>query len=150
MAALLGAAAVMMACATTDDSNVGAYYQITENNTPFYRYGPQQAGGPDQLLNEGTWVVLARRGFGFSQIEIPDGPAGFIPSGSLSATGQAHPPMELQDTTDPDSEAGDFSINSPAVVRQFGPGEAVDLDLPEAEDDDQTEVPLDEGPQFRY
>lgn len=53
-------------------------WKVTAASASFYKLGPQQPGGPDLGLKQGTRVTLTRRAFGFSQIQLEDGTAGFI------------------------------------------------------------------------
>ena len=53
-------------------------YKVTAASASFYRLGPQQPGGPDLGLKQNTRLTLIRRGFGYSQVQLEDGTAGFV------------------------------------------------------------------------
>ena len=53
-------------------TQVGPRYRVREDTTPFFRYGPQQTGGPDLSLKKGTDVVMIKRAFGYSQVKTLD------------------------------------------------------------------------------
>lgn len=55
----------------------GAYW-VTAEFTPFFRFGPKQATGPDLSLKKETRMTMAKRGFGFSEVVLEDGTAGWI------------------------------------------------------------------------
>lgn len=79
---LLGAAAVVaeVGCAGGGAPGAGpaaagapeARYRVTSDTTPFYRYGPQQAGGADLSLKKGTDLLMVKRAFGYSQVKTMD------------------------------------------------------------------------------
>lgn len=66
---------VIPAVTTMDPSK---RYKVTAASASFYRYGPSQPGGPDLGIKQGTRVTLTKRSFGYSQIRLADGTAGFI------------------------------------------------------------------------
>lgn len=83
-------------------------YKVTVETSPFYKLGPQQPGGPDLGLKQGTRLVLLRRAFGFSQVQLGDGQTGFVGTGDLAplsaeeiAAEQQPPPGALAAATPP-------------------------------------------------
>jgi hypothetical protein len=51
---------------------------VTAQQTPFYRYGPQQTQGADRQLPRDTVVTLVRHSFGYSRVRLEDGQQGFV------------------------------------------------------------------------
>jgi len=70
-------------------AGTGEWFTAKEDFVPFFTLGPQQASGPDLNLRSGELVELVRRGFGFSQVRIPDGRVGYVSTASLQP---AEPP----------------------------------------------------------
>ena len=83
---------------TVDPAN---RWKVTANSASFYKLGPQQPGGPDLGLKQGTRVTLTRRSFGFSQVQLEDGTAGFIGTEDITRltpeeiAAEAKPPVIL-------------------------------------------------------
>jgi len=44
----------------------------------FFRLGPQQAGGADRSLRTGDRVMLQRKEFGYSRVQLEDGQVGYM------------------------------------------------------------------------
>ena len=63
---------------TTTAVATAGRYKVTAASASFYRLGPQQPGGPDLGLKQNTRLTLVRRGFGYSQVQLEDGTAGFV------------------------------------------------------------------------
>jgi len=51
--------------------------------SPFYKYGPAQAFGPDFALPQGQRLTLIDQSFGFSRVMTDDGISGFMPTEDL-------------------------------------------------------------------
>ena len=51
---------------------------VTAEQTPFYRYGPQQTQGPDRQLPRDTVVRLVHHSFAYSKVRLEDGQQGFV------------------------------------------------------------------------
>lgn len=49
----------------------------------FYRLGPQQAGGADLSLRTGEFVMLQRKEFGYSRVQLEDGQVGYMANEDL-------------------------------------------------------------------
>lgn len=60
-------------------------FKVTTPRTPFYRYGPQQPGGPSQSLEQGTILTLLKRGFGYSQVRLRDQQTGYVATEDMAA-----------------------------------------------------------------
>jgi hypothetical protein len=71
--ALLGAG-----CATPSAIPPGTACQITSSRAPFYKYGPAQTFGPDEILGRGTRVTLMSRDMGFSRVMLENGVTGYV------------------------------------------------------------------------
>jgi hypothetical protein len=59
-------------------SHSGQYYVVSAKEAEFYRYGPQQANGPNEKLAEGTLVVVVRPAFGYSKVQLSNGLQGYV------------------------------------------------------------------------
>lgn len=57
---------------------------VVKDFTPFYSRGPQQIQGPDASLRTGDRVLLLRKEFGFSYVQLSDGRTGFVPNENIS------------------------------------------------------------------
>ena len=78
-------------------SNSGQYYIVSAREAEFYRYGPQQANGPDEKLAQGTLVTLIRLAFGYSKVQLSNGLQGYVASQDIHAA----PPEVVQATINP-------------------------------------------------
>ena len=58
-------------------------YAVTAEQTPFYKYGPQQGNGPDTQLSRNTLMTLIRPSFGFAKVRLVDGEQGFVASDDI-------------------------------------------------------------------
>lgn len=56
----------------------GTICEISGTHAPFYKYGPAQSFGADEVLPQGTRVTLIERGFGFSRVMRENGVTGYI------------------------------------------------------------------------
>ena len=89
-------------CSTPDSaapaaSNSGQYFIVGARRAPFYRYGPQQANGPDGKLPQGTLMTLIRPAFGYSKVQLSNGLQGYVATQDI----QAAPPEVVQATIHP-------------------------------------------------
>jgi len=82
------AAALCAACQTTpiqpSENFVGDTVVVTDYAS-FYRLGPQQAGGPDRTLRNGERVMLLRKEFGYTRVQLSDDQIGYIANEDLQA-----------------------------------------------------------------
>lgn len=81
------ASAAMLAggCATSDKPKIlsgttNSWYSVAANETPFYRYGPQQGSGPDKKLSHDDIMKVIRPSFGYVKVELQDGENGYVAS----------------------------------------------------------------------
>ena len=89
-------------CSTPDSgapaaSNSGQYFIVSARRALFYRYGPQQANGPDGKLPQGTLMTLIRPAFGYSKVQLSNGLQGYVATQDI----QAAPPEVVQATINP-------------------------------------------------
>lgn len=56
---------------------------IVTDFAQFFRLGPQQAGGADLSLRTGERVMLQRKEFGYSRVQLEDGQIGYIANEDL-------------------------------------------------------------------
>ena len=89
-------------------SNSGQYYVVSARKAEFYRYGPQQASGPDEKLAQGTLVRVIRPAFGYSKIQLSNGLQGYVATQDIHTA----PPEVVQAKTNPNpSVAGTSESN---------------------------------------
>jgi hypothetical protein len=87
---LAGLAAVLLvaACETTplqpSDNFVGDMVVVTDY-AQFFRLGPQQAGGADFSLRTGERVMLQRKEFGYSRVQLENGLVGYMANEDITA-----------------------------------------------------------------
>lgn len=56
------------------------WYSVAANQTPFYRYGPQQGNGPDMQLPHDSIMKVIRPSFGYVKVKLQDGESGYVAS----------------------------------------------------------------------
>lgn len=56
---------------------------IVSDYAQFFRLGPQQAGGADLSLRTGELVMLQRKEFGYSRVQLEDGQVGYMANEDL-------------------------------------------------------------------
>jgi len=66
--------------------------QVVRDYASFYRLGPQQAGGADRSLRTGERVMLHRKQFGYSRVQLDNGQIGYMANEDI----QAAPPEPRQ------------------------------------------------------
>jgi hypothetical protein len=81
---------------------------VTSDKTAFYRFGPQQAQGPDKQLPRDTRVTVVRHMFGYSKVRLEDGEKGFVANDNLSPA-----PEKLVAQTNDSGSADDLSSLPP-------------------------------------
>jgi hypothetical protein len=65
-------------------SHAGETYVVNAQHTPFYTFGPAQAGGPDFALSHGQRVTMLSRDYGYSHVAIEGtGQAGYVSTDDL-------------------------------------------------------------------
>jgi hypothetical protein len=82
---------------TAATSNSGQFYVVSAKEAEFFRYGPQQANGPDEKLAQGTLVTVVRPAFGYSKVQLSNGLQGYIASQDIHPA----PPEVVQAATNP-------------------------------------------------
>lgn len=65
---------------------------VSTEYAQFFRLGPQQAGGADLSLRSGKLVMLQRKEFGYSRVQLEDGQVGYMANEDL----QPAPPVALR------------------------------------------------------
>ncbi|MEO7723432.1 MAG: hypothetical protein ABIU29_01900 [Chthoniobacterales bacterium] len=96
------------------------WYAVTAEQTPFYKYGPQQGTGPDMQLGHDSIMKVIRPSFGYVKVKLQDGASGYVasedirPAAPTLVAEKLAPPPEV---TDPiiasHSEQGEqFGLNS--------------------------------------
>ena len=66
---------------------------VATDYSQFFRLGPQQAGGADRSLRTGDFVMLQRKEFGYSRVQLEDGQIGYMANEDL----QPAPPQPKPD-----------------------------------------------------
>lgn len=102
ISSLLGCSASRSLVSRVTSAEGGKLYAVGVEKTAFYRFGPQQGNGPDQVLPRDTLVRLVRNSFGYSKVVVEEsGQQGFVASedltvasASLIAAATATPPPE--------------------------------------------------------
>jgi hypothetical protein len=56
----------------------GDHYEVTSASAAFFRYGPQQANGPDKKLPRKTGMTLVKTSFGYAQVRLDTGEQGYV------------------------------------------------------------------------
>jgi hypothetical protein len=68
---------------TTSSGVKGNWYAVVANQTPFYRYGPQQGHGPDMQLPHDSIMRVIRPSFGYVKVKLQDGESGYVASDDI-------------------------------------------------------------------
>ena len=58
----------------------GVWYAVVKDETPFFRYGPQQGNGPDQQLSKDSIMKVIRPSFGYVKVQLQGGESGYVAS----------------------------------------------------------------------
>ncbi len=58
---------------TSADAKNGKLFAVATEQTPFYRFGPQQGNGPDEKLPKNTLMTLIRPSFGYCKVQLVAG-----------------------------------------------------------------------------
>jgi hypothetical protein len=70
----------------------GGAYVVSAATSPFYKYGPSQGSGPDQMLSQGQHVTLVSRQYGYSRVTTDAGLSGYVRDGDISPVPTAPSP----------------------------------------------------------
>lgn len=104
-------------------------FKVTTPRTPFYRYGPQQPGGPSQSLESGTILTLLKRGFGYSQVRLKDQQTGYVATEDMAALTS----QELMAQEQPEAPLIDLGpLPRPGGVRRSTLPPSIQEELPSA------------------
>ncbi|OAI41370.1 hypothetical protein AYO41_01590 [Verrucomicrobia bacterium SCGC AG-212-E04] len=127
-------------------------FKVIAVRTPFYKYGPQQPGGPSMSIDYGTNLTLLKRGFGYSQIQLKDQQTGYVATEDIAAL----TPQELMAQEQPDAPTDLGPLPRPGGVRRsvLPPPTQEALPEPEGKPETKTETKADPKaeptPKFRY
>ncbi len=104
---------------------------VVTEYSPFYRLGPQQAGGPDLSLRVGERVMLLRKEFGYSRVKLDDKRVGYMANEDIQPAPPEPVKRERVDTSSrsrggsgrvvDDGPPPDFSLPDPDL--NIGPEE---------------------------
>jgi hypothetical protein len=77
-------------------------YVAISDESPLYRFGPQQGGAPEGRLKKGDRVRMLRKEFGYSFVEMSDGLTGYVANMDLAPAPPLAeaPPMPMVETPD--------------------------------------------------
>ncbi len=122
-AVAVAAFAALTSCATVDkitkaDASNGKLFAVATNETPFYRYGPQQGNGPDEKLPKDTLMTLIRPSFGYCKVQLVSGAKeGYVasediqPASPTLVASLTKPPPSVS-TSSSSSAAENFDVRS--------------------------------------
>jgi hypothetical protein len=79
----LAAGCVSSSKPTTSSGVKDSWYAVVANQTPFYRYGPQQGNGPDMQLAHDSIMRVIRPSFGYVKVKLQDGESGYVASDDI-------------------------------------------------------------------
>jgi hypothetical protein len=108
----IGAVALLAAgCASSIKLNAlsgttNTWYSVAANQTPFYRYGPQQGSGPDSQLPRDSIMKVIRPSFGYVKVQLQDGESGYVASEDIRA---AAPTLVAEKLAPPATPAPTFA-----------------------------------------
>lgn len=96
--ACLAIVLALAACATSGPQvPPGGQCEITAARAPFYKYGPAQTFGADDMLPAGTRVTLIQRSMGFSRVMQANGLTGYVSNDDMRPV-PAEPPPKKRET----------------------------------------------------
>jgi uncharacterized protein YceK len=117
--------ALLAGCASSlkTTGTVGGWYSVAANQTPFYRYGPQQGNGPDMQLPRDSIMKVVRPSFGYVKVQLQGGQSGYVASedirpapAALVAEKLAPPPEPLAPTIAGQGEQFQLDSNDPRLI----------------------------------
>ena len=121
---VLGATAAFLGGCAAGSSNLlsgttGTWYSVTADQTPFYKYGPQQGNGPDEQLAKDSIMKVIRPSFGYVKVQLQDGKDGYVASQdirpapmTLVAAKLAPPPIAAAQSNSQPAHGEEFQLNS--------------------------------------
>jgi hypothetical protein len=103
---------------------VGRWYSVVTNSSPFYRYGPQQGYGADQLLAKDSLMQLVRPSFGYCKVRLQNGQEGYVaaedirPASADAVAKALAPPVPPSPIgrNQPTGERFHFNSNDPRLI----------------------------------
>ena len=104
--------------AVVNNENGQPLYVVNADYTPFYRLGPQQANGADQSLPKGTLVSLLSKNFGYSRVQLINGPNGYVATDDLAVAPPEALPLAVPSTASKPGGPTSTSGNS-AIVEHY-------------------------------
>jgi hypothetical protein len=114
---------------------------IVNDYAEFFRLGPQQSGGADLTLRAGDRVMLRRKEFGYSRVQLEDGETGYMANEDL----QEAPPEPRRRPGRRGAPSGGARSGTPSGEEDF----YEDIGLPDASLDILPEdLPLDPLPEL--
>ncbi len=91
-------------------ANSGKFYAVKVDKTGFFRFGPQQANGPDQQLTKDTLMTLIRPSFGYCKVKLMTGEDGYVANEDIEVASQAL--VSAATATPTPAPSQQFDINS--------------------------------------
>lgn len=122
-------------------------YKVVADQTPFFRYGPQQAGGPDLSLKKGDEVRMVQRAYGYSRVTTAAGMVGYV--GTEDITQLTAEDLAAENAADAQAQAAGQKRSSAIVGEYTLPPGATSLDQLPVADPAPTPKPTP-NPYFRY
>jgi len=116
-------------------------YHVIAEETPFFKFGPAQANGPDFKLKKGRELIMLERHYGYSRVQTDDGDSGYTATDDIAPS-----PNQPSPDAAPVKKTG----GSGGYSRKSG-GRTPDFDQPNDAALPSTQPPNDEpAPSFRY
>ena len=76
------------ACSTStpplSSANGPVRYHVIVEETPFFKFGPAQAGGADFKMRKGREVIMIERHYGYSRVQTEDGESGYTATDDIA------------------------------------------------------------------
>jgi hypothetical protein len=63
----------------------GNFFAVMVDSAPFYKYGPQQGGGPNKILHKDALVTLVRPSLEYCKVQLPTGEQGYVATFDIHA-----------------------------------------------------------------
>ena len=116
----------------------------------FFRLGPQQAGGADLSLRTGELVMLQRKEFGYSRVQLEDGQVGYMANEDLQpAPPEPRRKRGLRSGATNDGSRGDAPRRNKRSAQTYDEEVFEDIALPDPNLDIMPEeVPLEPLPEL--
>ena len=93
----LAAAVLLAACETTPLGPAPEFLpdmMVSNDYSLFFRLGPQQAGGADLSLRTNEKVMLLRKEFGYSRVQLENGMVGYMANEDIQPAPEPPPDLE--------------------------------------------------------